>query len=129
MSALRKKQMQDPIFREKSIANLKLAHARRHEFEQKRLEAIKQAALDGKMSRPMTEERKARQLANLNTKEAKEKMAKSKMKPVICITTGIKYESLLDASEKTGILFSSISSVCLGKRNSVYGNIFKYIDT
>lgn len=126
-SERRKLQMKDPVLRQKAIDSLRKAHARRIEFEPKRLEGIRRAALEGKMSRPMTDERKARQLANLNTKEAKEKMAKSKMKQVICITTGIKYESLLDASEKTGILFSSISSVCLGKRNSVYGNIFKYL--
>ena len=126
-SERRKLQMQDPVLREKAITSLRIAHTRREEFEKKRLEGIKRAASEGKMSRVLTPERKARQLANLNTPEARAKMAASKCKKVICLDTGVIYCSLIEAAEKTGFSFSSISCVCLGKRKSLYGYRFKYI--
>lgn len=126
-SERRKLQMQDPVLRQKAIDSLRKAHARRSEFEPKRLEGIRRAALEGKMSRQMTDERKARQLANLNTKEAKEKMAVSKRKKVLCIDTGVVYNSLIEAGKKTGIDFTGISKVCLGKLKTIHKLRFKYL--
>lgn len=127
MSELKTQQMQDPELKAKCVAALRLAHARRHEFEDKRVDSIRRAAAEGKMARPMTEERKARQLENITTPAARAKMAASKRKKVLCIDTGVVYNSLVEAGVKTGIPFSSISYVCLGKRNSVHNHVFKYI--
>lgn len=114
-------------YREKILEALAKAHKNRLQYEEKRLIAVRIAAQEGKMSWVMTEERKTRQLANITSIEARAKMAKSKQKKVICVTNGEVYESLLKCSEKTKIPFSSISYVCLGKRNSIYGLKFKYI--
>lgn len=48
-------------------------------------------------------------------------------KPVICIETNIRYESILEASKNTNINFSNIAQVCKNKRNSAGGYHWKYI--
>ena len=50
---------------------------------------------------------------NVNYGERNEKSAKKIRKKVICINTGIVYDSTLDAQEKTGISSQTISSCCL----------------
>lgn len=52
-----------------------------------------------------------------HSEETKEKMSKARKdkKPVICITTGIVYESISEASRKTGINCASILNCCKGK--------------
>ena len=54
-------------------------------------------------------------------------MAASKSKPVMCIDTGVVYNSLIEAAEKTGIGFSGISKVCLGKLKTIHKLKFKYM--
>ena len=49
-------------------------------------------------------------------------------KKVKCIETGIVYGSIKDAARKTGLWYSAISSVCLGKRNMTGGYHWKFID-
>ena len=48
-------------------------------------------------------------------------------KPVICIETNIRYESILETSKNTNINFSNIAQVCKNKRNSAGGYHWKYI--
>ena len=122
-----KERMKDPELKAKCVTSLYKAHARRHEFEEKRIESIRRAATEGRMGRPMTEERKARQLVNLNTPEARKKNAESRQKVVVCTTLNAAFDSLTDAALATGIPFGSISKVCNGKRNNVYGLVFQYI--
>lgn len=47
-------------------------------------------------------------------------------KAVMCIETGVIYESTMDAERKTGIFASRISSCCTGKRNTTKGYHWKY---
>lgn len=47
-------------------------------------------------------------------------------KKVICIETGIIYESARDASKCTGASYKSISRVCLGQRKSTKGFRWKF---
>ena len=50
-----------------------------------------------------------------------------KKQPVICIETGIQYESLSEASLLTGTKHSNISAVCRGKRKSTGGYTWRYV--
>lgn len=59
-----------------------------------------------------SEECKEKMLSNLDRSG---KGAKSKRKQVLCIETGIIYESLREAERQTGISHTNISMVCNGK--------------
>lgn len=52
--------------------------------------------------------------------------ANKRSKEILCVTTGIKYGSLSEASEKLGIPFQNISKVCNGKRPKAHGLVFKH---
>ena len=59
-----------------------------------------------------------------HTEETKKKISESKQKDkkiVICVETGIEYESAAQAMKETGIDRSSISKVCYGTMNSAGG--------
>lgn len=59
-----------------------------------------------------------------HTLETKEKISLSKekdKKPVICVETGIEYESAASAMKHTGVDRSSISKVCYGTMNTAGG--------
>lgn len=56
------------------------------------------------------------------------KIAEKKKQRVICLDTGIVYESGKQAAEKLGLKRSKISNVCHGKRKSTGGLRFKFID-
>ena len=49
-------------------------------------------------------------------------------KPVECIETGEKYESLSDAERKTGILGETISRCCRGKQKTASGFHWRFIN-
>lgn len=49
-------------------------------------------------------------------------------KKVICIETGVVYDSFADASRKTGLNRTKIVSVCTGKRKSTGGFHFEYYE-
>lgn len=49
-------------------------------------------------------------------------------KPLLCITTGESFESVMLASEYFNIGFSCIARVCRGERKSIHGLEFKYIE-
>lgn len=55
-----------------------------------------------------------------------EASAKAHRKKVICIETGIIYESAREASKCTGASYKSISRVCLGQRKSTKGFRWKF---
>lgn len=93
----------------------------------KRLEAIRKAGSEGRMSRPMTEKRKQTQLQKLHSPEARAKSAKTRQKPVECVSLNAVFDSLLEAAKMTGIHFSNISMACLGKRKTAGGMLFRYI--
>src|SRR3989304_9260726 len=54
--------------------------------------------------------------------------AKSRRKPVICLTTGHRFESLTNAAIAVGLGKSALAHVCSGKRTSIYGLVFRYED-
>ncbi len=49
-------------------------------------------------------------------------------KRILCVTTGIVYDSFADAARKTGLNRTKIVSVCTGKRKSTGGFAFRYAD-
>lgn len=124
-NSLNKKQqyVERPELLRKTIESIKVAKSLVN--EEKRIAAVKLANTGKTWS--MTEEIKAKQLANLNTPEARAKSVKSKCKKVLCTTTGKVYESLISASALLGIHFGSISNVCLGKRPHTHHLQFKYL--
>ena len=54
--------------------------------------------------------------------------ASATSKEVICVTTGQKYGSLLDAAKELNLIFQNISKVCKGKRHHTGGLVFKYVN-
>ena len=48
-------------------------------------------------------------------------------KKVLCVETGEIFESIMEASRKTGINSSHISKVCLGKRKTTGGYHWEYL--
>ncbi len=50
-------------------------------------------------------------------------------KRILCIETGVVYESFADAARKTGLIRTKIVSCCTGKRNKTGGYHFAYADT
>lgn len=48
-------------------------------------------------------------------------------KPVMCITTGEVYASVLDAAKENGASFSAISLVCCGKSKTCKGKRFCFV--
>ena len=63
-----------------------------------------------------------------HTPEALAKIIASiKRKPVVCIETNIKYNSIMDCSKMTGISETAISRNCKGLRKQAKGFHFKFI--
>lgn len=69
-----------------------------------------------------------RELGRKHSMKGKTGYANKKSKEILCVTTGIKYGSLSEASEKLGIPFQNISKVCNGKRPRAHGLVFKHAD-
>ncbi len=65
------------------------------------------------------------------SKENKKKMseANKRIKPIICIETGIEYYCISEASRQMNIHFSNITRVCRGERKTAGNYTFKYIET
>ena len=49
-------------------------------------------------------------------------------KPVVWLETGKSFSSISEAAAYTGLSISGISSVCLGKRNSIYKQHFSFME-
>lgn len=62
--------------------------------------------------------------------EWKEHLAQAQphRKKIVCVETGIIYDSFADAARKTGLNRTKIVSVCTGKRKTTGGLHFKYYD-
>ena len=56
------------------------------------------------------------------------RVSKKLSKRVRCIETGIIYESCHDVERKTGLSYKNISSCCNGKRKTVSGFHWEYVD-
>ncbi|MBQ9479005.1 MAG: GIY-YIG nuclease family protein [Selenomonadaceae bacterium] len=64
---------------------------------------------------------------NIN-KEALRKLALARGVAVLCVETGEKYETLVDAEKATGINAGTIGAVCLGKRKTAGGYHWRRLD-
>lgn len=56
-----------------------------------------------------------------------DRIAASKNKPVLCVTTGARYKSVSEAAQVLGLSISGVSSVCRGRRNSANHLCFQFI--
>lgn len=59
--------------------------------------------------------------------EMLEKARKAQKKKILCVDTGVVYDSLLDAGKKTGIVFQNISKACKKQRPSAGGYSWEFI--
>lgn len=71
----------------------------------------------------MSEAQKKNQAALNSLKAIQEKQKKK----VVCVSTGIVYESLAEASRKTSINIQNISRVCLGQRSHTKGLKWEFV--
>jgi len=121
---IKQKLAEDPEYRSKVLVGLVNARGRIDREKQK------EAAREFCRTRTYSEEERricGERLRTLgHTKEAREKVAAKKRKKVVCIDTGVIYESVLDAAEKTGVFFSSISRVCRGERQRAGNLVFHF---
>ena len=65
---------------------------------------------------------------NINFGTGKERAAKSHQKKVICVETGIIYNSIIEAAKAVDISPSSISGCCKGKRKTAAGLHWRYYE-
>ena len=114
-----------PVYRAKVRAAA--AKARAAMNEDNRIAGIRRAAAEGKMSRKLSAERKAQQIANMTTPEARAKMAAAKCKKVKCLELGTVFDSVSAASGVLGVALSSISKVCRGGRKRASGLTFIFV--
>lgn len=49
-------------------------------------------------------------------------------RPVKCLTTGVVYPSLYEASNQTGICRHGIRQVCKGNQASISGTVWRYVE-
>ena len=66
-------------------------------------------------------------LKNKNKNKNKNKIDK-RVKPVLCIETGVVYESIKKASAETGIKYGGIAKVCNGKQEVAGGYHWEFVD-
>ena len=64
---------------------------------------------------------------NINYGTGKQRSAEQRGKQVRCVETGIIYESIKQASEKTGITQTTICNCCKGKQKTTGGLHWEYV--
>lgn len=60
------------------------------------------------------------------TRERHREAMRWKMRPVLDVTTGITYESTIEAARQTGLHSGHISACCRGRLNHTGGHAFRY---
>lgn len=132
MSVSRKQLYVDrPDLREKIAAGLVTARANVN--GEVRIAAVK-AAQTKYRADPVFRRRNAEQLRAAKRNVSREGMLRGakaaaikKRKAVECTSLNTVFDSVLEASEATGVYFSNISEVCRGKRKSAGGLLFRFI--
>lgn len=66
---------------------------------------------------------------NMNYGTRNKRIADKQSKPIICVETGVRYNSLSEVTKKTGIDFRHLSDCCKGKRKTTGGYHWQYADT
>jgi group I intron endonuclease len=125
MSELKKQlYIDNPVFRNAAVERITAARLLVNEV--KRIAAVKKSH----ESRVWSVESKAKLSAScIGRRYGKEIIDKSrikKQKAVECIDLNCVFDSVLEAAEMTGVHFSSISRVCLGKRTKAGGMKFQF---
>lgn len=69
-----------------------------------------------------------KELKIMPSEEARKKATLKNNRKVVCVNTGVVYDSLKEASEKTGANRSHLSAVCQGKRKTTKGLTFSYVE-
>ena len=123
--AIKQKLKDDPIYRKQALDALERARVNAYtpSANEKRSAASKGRVWSESSRKKLSESRKGIR----HTQETLDKISAKKCKLVECITLNTVFDSLLDAAEYTGIHFSNISRVCLGKRKSAKGMVFTYV--
>ncbi len=88
----------------------------------------------GNNSRPSEQSKKKMSDSHKGKKQSKESNIKrskaskgiTNIKNIVCVTTGEKFNSLTEASEKYGLSIGKISSVCKLNRKHTGGYVFRY---
>lgn len=65
---------------------------------------------------------------NVNYGTGHKRSTKTQSKKVICLETGVIYESTMDVQRKLGLFNSNINNVCKGKRKTAGGYHWMYLD-
>lgn len=68
-----------------------------------------------------------KQFSNPAQHEKAREAKRHKMKPVKDVTTGVVYESIMEAARQTGLDQGSISACCRGKRRHTGGHTFAHV--
>lgn len=63
-----------------------------------------------------------------NTIDKLRKKVSSKFSSILCVTNGIVYESISEASRKLNITRKSINDNVIGKTNTAHGLVFEFVD-
>lgn len=92
-----------------------------HKMSEKTRDALRKAKIGSKDS---DETRRKKSEGLKNSPKAKAHYERRK-KPVICVETGVIYESVKDAQLQTGT--KNLSKVCLGKQKSAKGFHFRFV--
>ena len=93
----------------------------------KHAKAMRKCADEGRCFNNRTPEQQAKFRAGSRTPRARAKIAASKRKSIECVTLATTFDSMLSASESTGICFTSISKCARGISQSAGGLVFRYI--
>ena len=114
--------------------------------EAEKAETLSRLLCGGKVGHPVSEEaREKLRRANLGKKQSRETIEKRKQtilrkkangyvqtngehrKKIICLDTGIRYNSVKEAGEALGIRPTNISAVLKGKQKTTHGYRFEYL--
>ena len=97
-------------------------------------EATKRKIGEGNRGKIVSEETRRRigyaNKGRITSEETKEKLSKSsaKKRKVICVETGVVYDSMREAAETMGTPASNVGSVCRGKTKTAGGYSWKYME-
>lgn len=119
---------------EKTRDKIRKVNTERHhteEHKRKISESLKGRKLSEETKKKISESKKGENHPNYGKKrkpETVEKIIKAHIKKIKCIETGIVFVGLKNASEEMKISTGGISMVCNGKKETVYGYHFEFVD-
>lgn len=115
----------DPQFKESALAALAVGRSRIDRSKQRA--AVSDASSGRVWSDESRQKLSEAKRGIRHTDEVLRRIAEQKRKAVECITLAVTFDSASDAADATGLHVSTISQVCLGKRNSADGLQFRYV--